>query len=326
MARIRSIKPGFWTDSKIVRLSCWARLFYIGTWNFALCEKGHLPDDAFELKLQILPADNVNVEEILEELLVAGRIERRKTDDGSTYLMITRLPNHNKSDARWATRCHYCNEENSEEKETSRRNSGEARREVGEHAEKQPRKGIGREGKGYISASDEPMQEHDSFTLQEPLTEPTFQTGSDQDPRWVQFWAVYPRKQGREEAREAWTNHVLGKGTYKGEPIKKADADRIMAGVIAYAARVKRERTERKHIKMAQGWLNGRRWEEELDNANEVDETRGVDIWALPMCSARSCSPSSTASRRPLTGSRPAAPRTRTTHRPCRWDTAPSTR
>jgi hypothetical protein len=280
MARIRSIKPGFWTDSKIVRLSCWARLFYIGTWNFALCEKGHLPDDAFELKLQILPADNVDVEPILEELLIAGRIERRKTIDGSTYLIVTRLPNHNKSDARWATRCQYCNEESSEEKEASRANSGESRREVGELAEKQPRKGIGREGKGYISASDEPMQEYDSFTLQEPLVDATPEVGSDNDPRWVEFWTVYPRKQGREEAREAWTNHVLGKGTYKGEPIKKADAATIMDGATAYAARVKREGTERKHIKMAQGWLNGLRWEEELDNANQADEGPVNDIWA----------------------------------------------
>lgn len=317
MARIRSIKPGFWTDSKIVRLSCWARLFYIGTWNFALCEKGHLPDDAFELKLQILPADNVNVEEILDELLVAGRIERRKTEDGSTYLIITRLPNHNKSDARWATRCHYCNEESSEEKETSRRNSREARREVDEHTEKQPRKGIGREGKGYISASDEPMQEHDPFTLQEPIVESTFEAGSDDDPRWIAFWAAYPRKQGREEAREAWTNHVLGKGTYKGEPIRKADPDLIMAGVLAYAARVKREGTERKHIKMGQGWLNGLRWEEELDSASQAEERPVNDLWALPMCSANWCSRSSTVSRRPPPGSSPAARHTRTTRRLC---------
>jgi hypothetical protein len=286
MARIRSIKPGFWTDSKIVRLSCWARLFYIGTWNFALCEKGHLPDDAFELKLQILPADNVNVEEILEELLVAGRIERRKTVDGSTYLVITRLPNHNKSDARWATRCQYCNEENSTEPgEThthsgeSHRNSREARREVGEHAEKQPRKGIGREGKGYTSASDERMQEHDPFTLQEPLTDPTYEIGSDADPKWREFWDLVPRKQGKDEARKAYVNHVLGRGEYEGRPIAKTEADVIIAGMRSYADRVKRDRIERKHIKMAQGWLNGRRWEDEQQQPERPMHGAGSSIW-----------------------------------------------
>ena len=35
MARIRTIKPQFWDDLKIGRLSRDARLLYIGLWNFA---------------------------------------------------------------------------------------------------------------------------------------------------------------------------------------------------------------------------------------------------------------------------------------------------
>lgn len=123
------------------------------------------------------------------------------------------------------------------------------------------------------------MQEHDSFVLQEPLTEPTYETGSDDDPRWSEFWAAYPRKQGREEAREAWINHVLGKGTYKGKPIKKTDPDVMLEGVLAYAARVQRDRTERTHIKMAQGWINGCRWDDEQQQEQRPAQGAGSSIW-----------------------------------------------
>ena len=34
MARIRTIKPEFWTDEKVVTLPFEARLLFIGMWNF----------------------------------------------------------------------------------------------------------------------------------------------------------------------------------------------------------------------------------------------------------------------------------------------------
>lgn len=108
MARIRSVKPEFWTDGTMVELSIPARLFYIGTWNFALCDRGHLPDDPRGLKLKILPADDVDAVVLLNELLAAGRIVRRYSSDGRSYLFIPRLGEHQKSDTRWQSRCPHC--------------------------------------------------------------------------------------------------------------------------------------------------------------------------------------------------------------------------
>lgn len=108
MARIRTIKPDFWTDGTMISLSFEARLFYIGTWNFALCDHGHLPDDALGLKLKILPADNVNAQAILDELLAARRLVRLTLPDGRTFLHIVRLDEHQKIDARWQSRCPVC--------------------------------------------------------------------------------------------------------------------------------------------------------------------------------------------------------------------------
>jgi hypothetical protein len=164
------------------------------------------------------------------------------------------------------------------------------------------------------------MQEWDSFTLQEPLTDPTFEIGSDDDPKWREFWDLVPRKQGKDEARKAYVNHVLGTGEYDGRPIRKTDPDVIIAGMRSYADRVKRDRTERKHIKMAQGWINGRRWEDETANSRQ-DEGPVIDIWALSIRSVRSSSRNSRWSRRSAPGSPPAARHTRTGPHPCRWAT-----
>lgn len=113
MARIRTIKPDFWSDGTMVGLSSWARLFYIGTWNFSLCDRGHLPDDALGLKLKILPADQIDADALLGELLKAGRLIRRRTTDGRSYLFNPRLVDHQKTDARWNSRCPHCASEES---------------------------------------------------------------------------------------------------------------------------------------------------------------------------------------------------------------------
>src|SRR5690606_21125870 len=108
VARIRSIKPEFWTDSVMVDLSIPARLFFIGMWNFTLCDHGHLPDDPRRLKLQILPADDIDVVGPLNELLEAGRLQRGSTAGGKSSLVIPRFADHQKLDKRWSPRCFVC--------------------------------------------------------------------------------------------------------------------------------------------------------------------------------------------------------------------------
>ncbi len=108
MPRMRVVKPDFWSDSKMVRLSPYARLLYMGMWNFALCDKGHLPDDPDELKLKILPADPVDPEELINELVKLDRVRRMVTEDGENFLWVVRLDRHQKLDERWKTRCPYC--------------------------------------------------------------------------------------------------------------------------------------------------------------------------------------------------------------------------
>lgn len=79
MARIRSVHPSLWTDAAFVSLSPMARLLLIGLWGES-DDKGCFVWSAIEIKMRILPADNVDTEELLSELESAGRVLRYEVD------------------------------------------------------------------------------------------------------------------------------------------------------------------------------------------------------------------------------------------------------
>ncbi|MEK7068433.1 MAG: hypothetical protein AAB964_01320, partial [Patescibacteria group bacterium] len=67
MGRIRSIKPDFFLDADVATLDPLCRLFYQGLWLHA-DKAGRLRDNSLELKVRILPYDNVDCEAFLERL------------------------------------------------------------------------------------------------------------------------------------------------------------------------------------------------------------------------------------------------------------------
>lgn len=68
MARIRTIKPEFWSDDTITECSLSARLLFIGIWNFA-DDAGNLDRSHKQIKTRVFPVDNVNCEALIVELL-----------------------------------------------------------------------------------------------------------------------------------------------------------------------------------------------------------------------------------------------------------------
>lgn len=98
MARIRSVKPEFWTDEKVVAISPLARLLFIGLWNF-VDDEGRASYSPTRFKMQILPADSANISELL------GEIRREEmvtvyTVDGKEYLQVNGFSKHQKIDKR----------------------------------------------------------------------------------------------------------------------------------------------------------------------------------------------------------------------------------
>jgi len=92
MARIRTVKPEFWTDGDILKLSLNARLFYIGLWNFC-DDNGVIEYDLVAIKARIFPNDRVCIEKLLQELLNLGKaliyeVEKRQ------YIFIKNLTQH----------------------------------------------------------------------------------------------------------------------------------------------------------------------------------------------------------------------------------------
>lgn len=80
MARIRSIKPDFFTSEDIVSRSPLARLLYIATWLEADRE-GRFVWKPKTLKLRYLPGDECDIDAIANELIDAGLIVLYKVGD-----------------------------------------------------------------------------------------------------------------------------------------------------------------------------------------------------------------------------------------------------
>lgn len=92
MARIRTIKPEFFTSESVLSVSPLARLFFIGLW----CEsdrEGRLKWKPKTLKFRYLPADAVDIETLSDELIEEGMINIYSVD-GEEYCEIPSFTSH----------------------------------------------------------------------------------------------------------------------------------------------------------------------------------------------------------------------------------------
>ncbi|BDH46429.1 hypothetical protein TUM12370_24730 [Salmonella enterica subsp. enterica serovar Choleraesuis] len=94
MARIRTVKPEFWTDEKVVECSIPARLMFIGLFNFAN-DRGCLERSPKRLKMQIFPADVIDCEPLIKELIAHGLLTEYSVS-GNEYLHIKGFLRHQK--------------------------------------------------------------------------------------------------------------------------------------------------------------------------------------------------------------------------------------
>ena len=98
MARIRTLKPEFWTDEKVVAISPLARLLFIGMWNF-VDDYGRGEYSPARLKMQILPADPADINDLLAE--ISGKLLINVyTIGGKEYFEVCGFSKHQKLDHR----------------------------------------------------------------------------------------------------------------------------------------------------------------------------------------------------------------------------------
>lgn len=92
MPRMRSIKPGFFTDENIVELRFEVRLLFIGLWTLA-DRDGRLEDKPKQIKMLLFPADSVNVDEGLSELHQSNLIQRYSVEN-KRFIEVVNFTKH----------------------------------------------------------------------------------------------------------------------------------------------------------------------------------------------------------------------------------------
>jgi len=98
VARIRTIKPEFWTDEAIVQLPFSARLLFIGLWNFA-DDTGALELSPDRLKMQIFPSDSdIDVSDLIDLLAAVELLEYWANGDGRLLVVVANWLKHQKID------------------------------------------------------------------------------------------------------------------------------------------------------------------------------------------------------------------------------------
>ena len=92
MARSRSIKPGFFKNDTLAEIEPLGRLLFAGLWTIADRE-GRLEDRPKRIKAELLPYDDCDVEQLLQELHNYGFILRYEVE-GERYIQISKFRKH----------------------------------------------------------------------------------------------------------------------------------------------------------------------------------------------------------------------------------------
>lgn len=99
MARIRSIKPEFWSSEQVMDLSITARLAFIGMWSFA-DDRGVHPASPKTLKAEVFPSDSLTTQEVdalVAEMILQGLVAEFDAG-GKRFWSVTGWARHQKID------------------------------------------------------------------------------------------------------------------------------------------------------------------------------------------------------------------------------------
>jgi hypothetical protein len=250
VARIRSIKPDFFTSETVASLPLSTRLTFIGLWTY-VDDNGVGMDNELLINAAIWPLEGDSLEtlartrEDLATLSRAGLVNRYR-DSRKRYLFVTSWDEHQKvdhprkpryprpGDVIGATDLTSDNEsvdqtiatDSRENREDLAPEQGSGIRDQGSGNPPNPPSGgkrVGRQSYGY-----------------------------DSDPVFGHFWSVFPKKKGKPAAYAAWE-----KATARG-----ADPNVIIKAAERYRDDPARDPGKTKY---PQGWLSDERYADEAD-------------------------------------------------------------
>lgn len=241
MARIRSVKPEFWTDEDLADLPRDARLLYIGLWNLS-DEQGRLRGDARYIKGQLFPYDDdlppAMLDVLLDALAAARKVVRYESASRS-YLFLPTLARHQRLES-----------DKVESKLPAPPDFSQSQSRADEPA-RDPDESAPRADENtllYVAGS----MEHVAGSMEHggaAQTRPRKATPQAADAEFDRFWSAYPRREAKGAARKAWDKAIL-----------RADPGRILLAAEKYRDLPGREAQFTAH---AATWLNADRWEDE---------------------------------------------------------------
>jgi hypothetical protein len=230
MARIRNIKPDFWTDEKLVELDPVDRLLFIGLWNFS-DDEGFLPYSPKRIKMQIFPADSLEISVGLQNLISIGALTLYDYEGGQV-LHVTNWSKHQKVS-----------------NPTKSKFSGMVLTPVDQKPRKQavPAPEITEPSTPVTELSREVHKERERE--REGERERVVKTCPATQDEFIDWYLIYPRKEGKGVAEKAYA-----------KARKKVSAEVLAAGAQRYADDPNREK---QFTKLPATWLNAESWDDE---------------------------------------------------------------
>ena len=239
MARIRSIKPDFFTSETVASLPLSARLTFIGLWTH-VDDNGVTVDNGRLITAAIWPLEEdpretlQRTQEDLRRLSDAGLIQRYE-HDGRHLLFVTSWDEHQKVSHPGKARyprptATALTSGNANPPESLAKPSGESPEIL------RPEQGAGSREQGSNARAD--------------ARRSSTPRNYDDDPKFVEFWDAYPLKKGKPSALKAWASALK----------RKADPDRIIAAAHAYRNDPRRNPEYTKH---PGPWLNDERYNDQ---------------------------------------------------------------
>jgi hypothetical protein len=267
MPRIRTIKPEFWSSPSMGGLDPWTRLLFVAMWNWA-DDTGRGTANPKELAGFAFPheEDPITAKELPSMLTeIRGRFDVVFYEvSGRRYFQIPTFDTHQRTERKAASR--FPGPEVGDEYDPiavdqgSNGSSVNLRRTVTEvpplATEDAQTSGTGTGEQG---------------NRVKDICSPASPTSDEDDPDWLTFWEIYPRKVSKKAARARWR-----------KALKHTDAATIIAGARRYAEQVRREGRPKDKIKQPDGWLNDDRWADEDDaKISLIDPNRitAAEVW-----------------------------------------------
>lgn len=295
MGRTRSIRPGFFLNEKLAEVNPLGRLLFAGLWTIA-DKRGRLEDRPRRIKAELLPYDDCDIDDLLNQLSTGGFIHRYIVN-GERYIEIVNFEKHQhcpgseaestipaSNDAGAQILAHSaqdiaqhaqdvvpvscisylvsCKKDNANALSHARARASECEgtREQGKEAGTPPlslEEAPALSQKEPTPRAEEKLSlavERPAPTVKQKLTVPATTAKDRIRDRFAEFWATYPKKQGKGAAEKAFL---------KISPTASLHETMIAAIRAAVLSRQWREQNGR-FIPNPATWLNQRRWEDTL--------------------------------------------------------------